>query len=116
MEPCNTYKRMTGAPTEKARKEDTTKPDVYAMLEDFPDALIAVTRAGDYGAAKYGRHNWWGLPGARERYLSAAMRHILEVARGLLVDPESGQRQLAHAAWSILAALQEEIEPHQKQP
>lgn len=105
---------MMGALTEKPHKGDATKPDIFAMIRDFPDALLAVTRAGDYGATKYGRHNWWGLPDARGRYLSAAVRHLVEVAKGQERDAESGHLHLAHAAWSILAALQEDIDPHQQ--
>lgn len=101
-------------PTEAPRKDDGGKPDLFGLVVDFPDALVAVAKAGDHGAKKYGKHNWWGLPHTRERYLAAALRHIVEDARGGVIDAESTQRHLAHAAWGILAALQHDIKPHKQ--
>ena len=38
-----------------------------------------------------------------ERYLDAAMRHLLKHGQGETHDAESGLTHLSHAAWNLLA-------------
>lgn len=84
------------------RKDDETKPRPYTLLPW--DALAEVLRVQEYGAAKYGLHNWRGVS-PPERYLDAAMRHLVAHRHGEVADQESGLPHLAHAACSLLFAL-----------
>lgn len=68
-------------------------------------ALSQIQSVLDYGANKYAQHNWKKVPNARERYFSAAMRHLVAWWSGASVDPESGHSHLAHAGCCILFLL-----------
>lgn len=59
----------------------------------------------EFGARKYAPDNWQKVPGARERYYDAAMRHTTAWFNGESHDPESGYHHLAHAACCILFLL-----------
>ncbi len=49
-----------------------------------------------FGAAKYGRHNFRkGME--HTRVIDAALRHLLAIANGEDIDPESGKPHWAHA-------------------
>ena len=72
-----------------------------------PDALLAVVRVLEYGAAKDGRKpgDWQHLgPEGVGMMVDAALRHLLEHAAGREQD-ESGELHLAHAAASCLLAV-----------
>lgn len=59
-----------------------------------------------YGAKKYSPDNWRDVPEGKERYLSAALRHLSAYAQGEDIDAESGLPHLAHAATCILFMLE----------
>lgn len=77
------------------RKDDSQKID-WTLLPF--DALESVVRVLAFGARKYSRDNWRQVPGGRERYLAAALRHIVAILRGEKIDPESGEPHTAHLA------------------
>lgn len=82
------------------RKDDEGKPR-HSLL---PFAgLEAVTRVLEYGASRYGDHNWREVDSAR--YVDAALRHLFAYCRGECYDKESGQPHLAHAATNLLFVL-----------
>lgn len=54
------------------------------------------------GAEKYAPGNWMKVPEPRERYYSAAMRHITSWFEGERFDPEWGFPHLAHATCCLL--------------
>lgn len=61
------------------------------------DVLLDVANVFGYGAIKYQEHNW--RKGMKvTRLLNAAMRHILELQKGIDIDPESN---LSHAGHTI---------------
>lgn len=70
------------------------------------EILIEVVEIFDFGAARYGVHNWkecddW------DRYFDAMMRHIVAWRGGEVIDPDSGKHHLAHAicnAWFLVWA------------
>lgn len=65
-------------------------------------AVVALSRAMEYGAAKYAKDNWKNArtdPEAKYRYAEAAIRHAFAIINGEDIDPESG---LPH--WSHLLA------------
>ena len=66
------------------------------------EAIEQLAIAMEYGEAKpeYGRNNWKkGMEWSR--YLDAAMRHGLKILAGEAVDPDSGNRHVAHMLASI---------------
>lgn len=63
-----------------------------------PTALIECAVVMGLGAKKYdGPYNWRDNAVRATVYLEAAMRHILQAADGVDVDPESGMTHYAHA-------------------
>lgn len=91
------------APTSDAgRKFDTDKPDPTLLP---PKALLEVVRGLTVGARKYDRDNWHRVPGARIRYMAAALRHLLAYQSGERLDPETQVNHLALAACSLLFLL-----------
>lgn len=82
-------------------KLDQGKPRAALVLQDFGPALLRVADVGTFGANKYTPHGWVSVLDGEERYLDAAMRHMLKQGN----DVESGIDHLAHAAWNVLAAL-----------
>jgi len=63
-----------------------------------PVALVEMARAFRHGADKYGPANWRDKPVTIQTYLDAALRHLLSIADGEDVDPESGCLHAAHVA------------------
>ena len=77
----------------KAKKYDGDKAPITMIPRSAIEAEAMVMK---FGAAKYGRDNWRkGMD--HTRLLDAAMRHILAVADGEDLDPESGLPHEAHA-------------------
>lgn len=81
------------------RKDDSEKPRWYLMPWESVEAVVKVL---GFGAKKYGDHNWQQVPEARERYFSAAVRHMLAWRSGDLEDGESQLPHLAHAVCCLL--------------
>ncbi len=88
-----------------AAKHDQGKPITGCIL-DFSHALQAVAAVSTFGANKYARGSWRTVPNARERYLDAAMRHLLAHHAGETLDTESGLPHLHHALWNWLAVAE----------
>lgn len=86
----------------RGRKDDAGKPPLRLLPWA---ALRAVARVLDFGASKYAVDNWKIVPSARERYADAALRHLAAWVDGELLDPETGESHLAHAACCILFLL-----------
>ena len=64
--------------------------------------LLALGRTAGEGAAKYGRYNYLqGMP--VHDLLDHAFRHLILYTAGDRTEPH-----IAHAAWGLLAAIQEE--------
>lgn len=66
-----------------------------------PHVIPDMVRVLEYGAKKYGEHNWREVPNAEIRYYDAAMRHIELWLQGEKEDEESGSSHLAHAMCCI---------------
>jgi len=54
------------------------------------------------GAKKYAPDNWRKVPDAKDRYLSAALRHLSARAQGEWLDPETGLPHTAHAICCLM--------------
>jgi len=87
--------------TSAARK---ASPVYSGVLAYFPDALMAIARVSKAGNDKHnpGQPLHWSR-GKSNDHLDCVARHLLTP---FVVDPDSGEEHLAHAAWRILAALQ----------
>lgn len=86
----------------------TTKDTVgKARLDLLPyTGLKAIANVRLFGMQKYpgDRHNY--LNTASEHFKAAALRHIYANLEGQTLDSESGHPHLAHAALSLLFALE----------
>lgn len=87
---------MSGSPKPKANKPPVSR----GVFEMFPNALLEVAKASQFGAEKYGWENWGKIP--TQDYKDAFGRHILEKG----VNEESGLLHLTHVAWNALAVLE----------
>jgi len=86
---------------QKGTKHDQGKPRLgYVIKEQFPLALIEVSKVSTLGIERYGEGNWKYVEKAR--YVDAAARH--SVMRGN--NPDGGLLHLAHEAWNVLAQLE----------
>lgn len=87
------------------RKDDAGKPRMDLIL-DMPLALEAIGRVLTFGADKYAPGGWQHVEDADSRYKSAGLRHELALARGEVVDPETGEHHLAHEVCCLLFRLE----------
>jgi hypothetical protein len=67
-----------------------------------PIAIEEMATVLGYGAKKYAPHNWRSVGDDWEdRYMSAALRHMMAHMRGERCDTESGISHLAHALCNL---------------
>lgn len=93
-----------GSKVKEFQKFDQDKSPLF-HLGFFRKALEGVCRVSGFGAEKYGLLNWKKCE-EPERYISAAMRHLLAHIDGEELDPESGMPHLWSVAWNILATIE----------
>lgn len=74
-------------------KHDSGKPSISLIPAE---AIIGEAEVFDFGAKKYGRHNF-RLGMDHTRVLDAAFRHLLAIMNGEDIDKESGKPHWAHA-------------------
>lgn len=85
-------------------KHDSQKPRADLLL-DFGNALLVVAEVSTFGANKYAPHDWLLVPNAKERYMAALLRHLLQ--SGIESnDTETNLEHIAHVAWNALAVLE----------
>ena len=94
-------------------KYDNGKPPVAEMLLDFDDSIMEISKVWDFGARKYAKDNWKKVPDAKNRYMNALCRHLLQ-AKNEPVDSESGISHIAHACFNALAVLHFDLEENKK--
>jgi hypothetical protein len=87
----------------EGQKHDDDKPAPELLP---PRALLAVSRVLAFGARKYAPDNWRKVPDGKRRYLAAALRHVLAHMGGEVLDSESSEPHLAHAACCVLFLLE----------
>ena len=101
--------------SEKPLKYDQMKTKWHLLQWN---ALKQVADVATFGAEKYGERNWEKGDGlGYERLFSACMRHLTEGYLAIHtanhnrgIDNDSQKHHLAHAAWNILAILEEEMD------
>lgn len=88
----------------KNSQERKGEPILSGCMAYFPDALAAISRVSVAGNEKHnpGQPLHWAR-GKSTDQLDAVARHILTPD---IVDPETGEVELAQAAWRCLAQLQ----------
>lgn len=96
-------------PDAPGSKRDGGKPLAWLTIRMFGRSLSQVVRVTTFGAQKYAPENWAKVPDGENRYMEAAGRHLLCLARGEALDPETGASHKAHAAWNLLCSLELEL-------
>ena len=91
---------------ELGAKMDAGKNRLGLVFNGFSRALQAVGAVGTYGANKYTEEGWKAVPGAKERYTDALLRHLFKEFSGEALDQDSGLSHAAHLAWNALARLE----------
>lgn len=69
------------------------------------DELEDVVHVLTFGAKKYAPDNWKFVADANNRYMDAAMRHLVAHQQGEQRDAESGESHIAHAICCLLFML-----------
>lgn len=86
----------------EADKFDTGKPPLGLISRRAVEEEAAVM---EFGANKYGTHNWRdGMDFSR--LVDSALRHVYAFADGEDTDPESGLSHLAHARCNLAFLLE----------
>jgi hypothetical protein len=101
----NEYDPTGRDPHAPGAKLDAGKARWGLVVGGFALALGEVVQVGTYGANKYSDNGWETVPKAKDRYMDAALRHIVACMTEGDTD-ESGYHHLGHAAWNILAVLE----------
>lgn len=80
-------------------KHDSGKP-LWNLLpwKQTEDVVKVLT----FGAGKYTSDNWKKVEPYKDRYFSAAMRHITAWKNGERIDPETNLPHLAHVICCLL--------------
>lgn len=85
--------------SKEGQKCDQGKPMV-SLID--PQWLLDTSAVLAFGAQKYSKDNWKYVPDHKDRYLSAAYRHLLAFQSCEINDPESGLPHLAHATCCLM--------------
>jgi len=95
-------------------KLDAGKSRPGLVLSDFVNALQEVVHNGTFGANKYSDSGWLSVKNGKERYMDAALRHLIKHWSGEKRDAESGTLHLAAVAWNMLACAELELRKENK--
>lgn len=97
-----------GAVSYTEAKRDTGKPRFDLLEDGCPDALLDVVKVMTWAVEVkgYRAHSWKEVPEARRRYRAAMSRHRNALARGELLDDESGLPHEAHIACNAIFLAQ----------
>jgi hypothetical protein len=98
-------------PQQPGAKLDAGKVDVLrGAVQYFPNALLAIARVSELGAAKYSWKGWATVPNGIRRYGAAMLRHVLADDPFAVDDGPGGLgAEVLHAsqaAWNALARLE----------
>lgn len=96
---------LVAGPQPAGRKDDQGKLRWSLLRKSLLLPLEAVIRVLMFGAKKYGDENWQLVDNPKVRYRDALDRHLAEIDRGVLVDPDTGENHYAHVATNALFLL-----------
>lgn len=109
--------KMTAASAQPSDPATAFKSDGgkvrFELLEDgCPNALLLIAKVMTWAVEVkgYHAHSWREVPEASRRYRAALARHRNAIARGELLDPESGYPHWAHVACCTIFLLELEID------
>jgi hypothetical protein len=100
------WKEVIDEMREKIECTAATDPKAQAGSKKCPMVLLPPVALEDVawvhklGADKYGAYNWRYTGISSATYISAIMRHLMAIAKGEWLDPESGRPHAAHIACS----------------
>lgn len=102
-----------GSLNEPGKKADANKVLPWLFFSGFANALEETAKVTTLGAKKYTPGGWATVPGGVERYMEAAMRHMVALGKGKVLDDGIGGLGVtyhkAQVAWNILASLELEL-------
>lgn len=100
----------------QAFKSDAGKVQFDLLEDGAPNALLEIAKVMTWAVEikGYHPHSWQEIPDAIRRYKAALGRHRNAIARGEVLDPESGLLHWAHAACCVIFIT--ELELRSKQP
>jgi hypothetical protein len=87
------------------RKDDAGELRWGLLRKSLVLPLEAVIRVLMYGANKYGDDNWQWVDNPLVRYRDALDRHLADIDKGVIVDPDTGENNYAHVATNALFLL-----------
>lgn len=89
---------VTDGTSDQAFKTDAGKPRFDLLMDGMPNALLDVAKVLTWAieVKGYVPHSWKEVPDAKRRYRAALHRHENAIARGEVLDPESGLPHRAH--------------------
>lgn len=94
------------------KKDEGKLPLGIIIQKQFPNALKAIAECSKYGNDKYKEtdKDWCNLhrvENGEERYLDAAMRHLVDAGKDLKEkDPDTKLEHIKHSVWNMLALLE----------
>lgn len=101
------WPEVNGREPEQGTKHDHDKKCRPELLP--AKTLLEVSAVLAYGAEKYSANNWRQVPDLKNRYMGAALRHLLAYQAGESKDPETGYSHLAHAICSLMYVREDEV-------
>lgn len=91
--------------TSPGRKDDAGKLRWGLLRKSMTICLEAVIRVLMFGAGKYGDENWKLVSNPLVRYRDALDRHLAEIDKGIMVDPDTGEHHMTHVVTNALFLL-----------
>lgn len=103
-----------GSLNEPGKKADAGKILPWLFLSGFARALEETAKVTTLGAKKYTPGGWATVPDGVNRYMEAAMRHMLALGKGKVLDDGIGGLGVTYhksqIIWNILASLELELQ------
>lgn len=106
-----------GSLNEPGKKADAGKLLPWLFFSGFAHALEKVAEVTTLGARKYTPNGWASVENGPERYMEAAMRHLIYLGQGEKLDSGPGGIGTLHKAqiiWNLLASLELELREEKK--
>lgn len=106
-----------GSLNEPGKKADAGKLLPWLFLAGFANALEETAKVTTLGAKKYTPNGWASVENGPERYMEAAMRHLIYLGQGEKFDCGPGGIGTLHKAqiiWNLLASLELELREEKK--
>jgi len=106
-----------GSLNEPGKKADAGKLLPWLFFSGFAHALEKVAEVTTLGAKKYTPNGWAQVPNGPDRYMDAALRHLIYLGQGEKYDNGKGGIGTLHKAqiiWNLLASLELELREEKK--